>query len=82
MPLNGNTILVKTVERKHLVLNLQKGLTQKEIADLMGVYQPRVSVWLNGVRMPNSAHLHKLAEVLSEDPEVLTKKLLRIAEMN
>ena len=70
------------MKRKHYVLHLQKGLTQKEIAKLIGVYQPRVSVWLNGVRMPNSAHLHKLAEVLSEDPEVLTQKLLKIANLN
>ena len=56
-------------------------MSQKEIADRMGVHQPKVSEWLNGVRMPNSTSLYKLAEVLEEDPFELTMKLKKIASM-
>ena len=68
-------------DRKRLVIYLQKGMTQKEIAERMGVHQPKVSEWLNGVRMPNSTSLYKLAEVLNEDPYELSVKLTKISEM-
>lgn len=70
------------MERKTQVICLQKGMSQKEIAERMGVHQPKVSEWLNGVRMPNSVSLFKLAKVLEEDPQVLAQKLTYIAEMD
>lgn len=69
------------MDKKLVVLCLQKGLSQVEIAKKMGVHQPKVSEWLNGVRMPNSVSLHKLAEVLNEDPMALAIKLREISYM-
>lgn len=70
------------MDRKSYVLLLQKGLSQKEIAVRMGVHQPKVSEWLNGVRMPNSTSLYKLADVLNEDVEILYYKLKKVAQMD
>lgn len=61
------------------VLLLQKGLTQKEIADRMGVHQPKVSEWLRGKRIPNSKSIFKLAQVLNEQPDELMNKILEIS---
>jgi transcriptional regulator with XRE-family HTH domain len=55
---------------------LQRGMTQKEIADKMGVHQPKVSEWLRGKRIPNSKSLYRLAEVLQEEPESLMSFIL------
>ena len=70
------------MDRKSYVLLLQKGLSQKEIANRMGVHQPKVSEWLNGVRVPNSTSLYKLADVLNEDVEILYYKLKKVAQMD
>lgn len=64
-----------------MVICLQKGLSQKEIANRMGVHQPKVSEWLNGNRIPNSESLYKLANVLDEDPYTLANKLEQISKM-
>ena len=69
------------LEKRRLVILLQKGMTQREIAEKMGVHQPKVSEWLNGVRMPNSQSLHKLAIVLNEHPLDLALKLKQISQM-
>lgn len=69
------------MEKKLVVMCLQKGLSQTEIAKQMGVHQPKVSEWLNGVRMPNSQSLHKLAIVLNEHPLDLALKLKQISQM-
>jgi transcriptional regulator with XRE-family HTH domain len=69
------------MDKRSYVLLLQKGLSQKTIAERMGVHQPKVSEWLNGVRMPNSVSLFKLANVLNEDPYDLTLKLKRASEL-
>lgn len=40
------------------------GLTQHELADAVGVKQPTVSQWENGVRSPRATKLSHLAELL------------------
>ena len=67
--------------RQEYVVLLQKGMTQKQIAQKMGVHQPKVSEWLNGIRLPNSVSLYKLAEVLDEKPEDLLEKLNKVLEL-
>ena len=70
------------LEKKHHVLLLQKGMTQHEIAEKMGVHQPKISEWLRGLRTPNSKTILKLAEVLKEQPEDLLIKLQQIKNLN
>ena len=43
----------------------QAGLTQKELAEKMGVDQSAVSFWETGKRFPRGAKLLRLAEVLN-----------------
>ncbi len=69
------------LEKRRLVILLQKGMTQREIAEKMGVHQPKVSEWLNGLRMPNTKSLYKLAEVLEEEPVRLVETLKQISEL-
>lgn len=69
------------MNRKKYVLLLQKGYTQKQLADLCGVHQPKISDWLNGNRIPTSSSLYKLAEVLKEDPDELYEKLIYASEL-
>ncbi len=71
------------MKRKKIeVILLQKGMSQREIAEKMGVHQPKVSDWLNGIRVPNSKSLVKFAEVLGETPENLLIKLRFISELD
>ena len=42
----------------------QKGLSQDQLAKLMGTTQAAVAMWESGARMPRSDKLPKLAEVL------------------
>lgn len=67
--------------KQEYVLLLQKGYTQKQLAEHIGVHQPKISTWLNGVRFPNSTSLHKLADFLQEDPQELMEKLKIAAQM-
>ena len=69
------------MDKRMAVIVLQKGMTQKEIAEKVGVHQPKVSEWLRGSRMPNSKFLFKLANVLDEDPAELVTKLKLISEL-
>ena len=52
-------------------LRTQKGLTQKELADLIYVTRPAVTHWENGSRLPDAAMITRLAEVLGVDANVL-----------
>ncbi len=71
------------MKRKKIeVILLQKGMSQREIAEKMGVHQPKVSDWLNGNRLPNSKSLVRFAEVLGETPENLLIKLRFISELD
>ena len=69
------------MKNKAYLAILQKGMTQKEIAEKMGVHQPKVSEWLRGLRFPNSKSLIRLADVLDEEPEKLATKLKEISEL-
>jgi transcriptional regulator with XRE-family HTH domain len=71
-----------SLERKHLVMLLQNGLSQKEIAQRVGTTQPHVSIWMNGIRFPTSENLIKLSQALNIEPTNLTEKLIQISEMN
>ena len=45
-------------------LRVDKGLTQVELAELLGVTQGCVAMWETGKAFPNSEKLPRLAEVL------------------
>lgn len=57
------------------VMLLQKGKTQKKIAEEIGSHQSHVSDWLNGRKIPNSSSLFKLAKALEVSPNELIKQL-------
>lgn len=42
----------------------RKGLTQAELAKLMGVHQTNIVAWENGKWSPRARHLPKLASIL------------------
>jgi transcriptional regulator with XRE-family HTH domain len=69
------------LNKKVCVMFLQKGMSQQEIAELVGTSQPHVSNWLNGYRFPNSQNLNKLAKVLDITPEELANKLIEISNL-
>ena len=69
------------LNKKVCVMLLQKGMSQKEIAELVGTSQPHVSNWLNGLRFPNSQNLNKLANVLNLSEEELANKLIEISNL-
>ena len=48
-------------------LRKAKGLTQKELANILGVDQRTVSAWEKGVCEPSFAMLYKLCELFDED---------------
>ena len=50
-------------------LRTRKFLTQKALADLVGVYPAQVSDWERGNFRPNMEHLRKLCEVLEVTPD-------------
>lgn len=70
-----------SLDRKVIVMLLQNGKSQQEIAVQVGTTQPHVSNWLNGTRFPNSQNLNKLANVLNITPQELAVKLSEIAHM-
>lgn len=43
----------------------KRGLTQKQLAELLEVKQSNISRWESGVYLPNATTLKKLAEVLN-----------------
>ena len=57
------------------VMLLQKGKTQKKIAEEIGSHQSHLSDWLNGRKIPNSSSLFKLAKALEVSPNELIKHL-------
>lgn len=52
-------------------LRKQKGLSQKELGDLLGVSNKAVSKWENGESMPKTSTMIKLAELFSIDANEL-----------
>ena len=56
------------VMKRFFIAELQNGLTQKQIADMVGTSQPHVSSWLSGQRIPSSINLVKLCKVIDKTP--------------
>ena len=53
-------------------LRKQRGITQEQLADSIGISFQAVSKWENGLSLPDSGNLILLAEVLCTDVEYLT----------
>jgi transcriptional regulator with XRE-family HTH domain len=51
--------------KKIKVMRIKRGLTQKQLADRLGVKQQNVSDWERGERSPSVKNLKKLADVLN-----------------
>jgi transcriptional regulator with XRE-family HTH domain len=58
-----------------------RGKTQSEIAEKIGTSQPHVSDWLNGIRLPTSNNLMKLADALEISPIQLVSYLEEMSRM-
>lgn len=54
--------------KRFFIAELQNGLTQKQIADMVGTSQPHISGWLSGQRIPSSKNLMKLCKVIDKTP--------------
>ena len=53
----------------------QKGLTQRDLADKLGITEVCVSGYINGIRIPNANILKKMAEVFEVSAgEILGEK--------
>jgi transcriptional regulator with XRE-family HTH domain len=50
---------------------IQKGFTQKQLAELLGVQQPHLSAWFNGRHLPRYETVVRLAEILNYNAEEL-----------
>lgn len=46
------------------VIRLRQNLTQKQLADGLGVVQSSVAMWENGTAMPSAGKLPELADLL------------------
>jgi transcriptional regulator with XRE-family HTH domain len=76
----GNTVLdiPRTFAKAHYIpmgyldrlaeIRKRKGLTQAQVAELVGVEQPTYQRWEKGKREPSFGQLFELARVLSVDP--------------
>ena len=61
-------------------LRLSKGLTQAQLAEMVGCHARSITYWETGARRPDTEHLLKLAEVLECNPaELLEKKEARVS---
>ena len=52
-------------------LRLEKGLTQPELAKLLGVSNGIISVWENNVNEPKATYIKRLAQVLGVSADYL-----------
>ena len=55
-------------------LMFERDLSQKELADKLGVTQAAVSAWCTGIRMPKAEMIDKLCEVLKTDRAGLVER--------
>lgn len=55
-------------------LMFERDLSQKELADKLGITQAAVSSWCNGIRMPKAEMIDKLCEVLQTDRAGLVER--------
>ena len=61
----------KTVGQSISTLRKEKGMTQKQLADRLGVTDKAVSKWERDVAFPDTATIPKLAEILGASVEEL-----------
>ena len=52
-------------------LRLEKGLTQPQLADLVGVSKGMISIWENNINEPKASYLKALAVALDTTVDVL-----------
>ena len=57
-------------------LRKQKGLTQEELANALGVTNQAVSKWENGTSDPSTSNLIAIAKVFQISPEELLQEVL------
>lgn len=60
----------------------QKGLTQKQLAELTGLLEPTIRKYESGQRIPKSDNLIKIASALGVHPSQLDSRLLWNDEFN
>ena len=58
-------------------LRLEKGLTQPQLAEMIGVSKGMISVWENNINEPKASYIKALAQAL----EVSADYLLGLSEM-
>lgn len=51
--------------KKIKAIRKKRGLTQKQLAELLGVKQQNISDWERGERSPSVKNLKKLSEILN-----------------
>ena len=52
---------METLGEKIKALRLEKGLTQPQLAQLVGVSNGMISIWENNIKQPKANYLKKLA---------------------
>jgi DNA-binding XRE family transcriptional regulator len=61
---------------KLAALRLEQGLSQSQLAILVGTVQPRLSLWESGKEEPSLRYAHRLAEVLRTSLDDLARIIL------
>lgn len=59
-------------------IRIKKGLTQKQVADLLEVTQTMYHKWETGIRNPKDSTLEKIANALDVPVDYLTGKIYQI----
>ena len=59
----------------------QRGLTQQQLADRMGVSRPRISEWENQIFFPNWKNMIKLSKALDSSVDELFVKGCKAKEV-
>ena len=71
----------KTMGEIISTLRKERGMTQKEVADLLGVTDKAVSKWERDVAFPDTATIPKLAEIFEVSvEELMNVKASRVSE--
>ena len=59
-------------------LRKKKGLTQTELASLLGIKQSTVAMWENGKSLPGTNTLIRLADILAVDVRTLAESFPKL----
>ena len=54
-------------KRRKLIIEAMDGRTQKYISDKTGIDEPRLSQWINGLRILEDSELEKISNALGVD---------------